>query len=39
MFSTACWFLSQWQFSRAEEVQEANSIVLANYERTPVALE
>ncbi|NBX94867.1 MAG: SURF1 family protein [Actinobacteria bacterium] len=39
MFSTACWFLSQWQFARAEEVQEANSIVLANYERTPVALE
>ena len=39
VFATACWFLSQWQFARAEEVQKANEIVLANYDRTPVALE
>lgn len=39
VFATACWFLSQWQFSRAEEVQSANEIVLSNYDRTPVALE
>lgn len=39
VFATACWFLSQWQFSRAAEVQKANEIVLANYDGVPVALE
>ena len=39
VFAAACWFLSQWQFARAEEVQKANEIVLANYDRAPVALE
>lgn len=39
VFATACWFLSQWQFARAEEVQKANEIVLANYDSNPVALE
>lgn len=39
VFGTACWLLSQWQFSRAAEVKKSNDIVLANYDSTPVALE
>ena len=39
VFSVACWFLSQWQFARAAEVQKANAIVLANYDSKPVPLE
>lgn len=39
IFATACWFLSQWQFSRAAEVQKSNDIVLSNYDMAPVALE
>jgi len=39
LFSTACWFLSQWQFSRQEEVHSANLRISANYDATPVALE
>jgi len=39
VFSIACWFLSQWQFARAAEVQKANAIVLANYDSKPVPLE
>ena len=39
IFSRACWFLSQWQFARAAEVDRANAIVLANYNSTPVPLE
>jgi cytochrome oxidase assembly protein ShyY1 len=39
IFSIACWFLSQWQFARAAEVDRANAIVLANYNSTPVPLE
>jgi len=39
LFSTACWFLSQWQFSRQEEVHAANQRISANYDSEPVALE
>lgn len=39
VFAIACWFLSQWQFARAAEVQKSNAIVLANYDSEPVALE
>ena len=39
LFSTACWFLSQWQFARQEEVQKANAILAANYDSQPSALE
>jgi len=39
VFAIACWFLSQWQFARAAEVQKSNAIVLANYDSKPVALE
>lgn len=39
VFATACWFLSQWQFARADEVSANNAIVTANYNSTPVALE
>ena len=39
LFSTACWFLSQWQFDRQAEVQIANSIIDRNYYAEPVALE
>jgi cytochrome oxidase assembly protein ShyY1 len=38
-FAVGCWFLSQWQFARAAEVQKSNAIVLANYDSRPVALE
>lgn len=37
-FAISCWFLSQWQFARADEVQRANQIVLDNYDRAPVPL-
>lgn len=39
LFSVACWFLSQWQFSRQEEVSAQNRIVEKNYDASPVALE
>lgn len=39
VFAIACWFLSQWQFARAAEVQKSNAIVLANYDSKPVSLE
>jgi len=39
VFAIACWFLSQWQFARAAEVQKANEIVLQNYNSKPVVLE
>jgi cytochrome oxidase assembly protein ShyY1 len=39
IFSTSCWFLSQWQFSRQTEVHESNLRISANYEQKPVALE
>jgi cytochrome oxidase assembly protein ShyY1 len=38
VFAIACWFLSQWQFARAAEVQKANEIVLQNYNSKPVVL-
>lgn len=39
VFAIACWFLSQWQFARAAEVQKSNAIVLQNYNSLPVPLE
>ena len=39
LFSISCWFLSQWQFSRQEEVHQANVRISANYDTQPVALE
>ena len=39
IFSTACWFLSQWQFARQQEVSTSNRILEQNYNAEPVALE
>ena len=39
IFSTACIFLSKWQFDRQAEVVETNSRIAASYEAEPVALE
>ncbi len=38
-FTTACWFLSQWQFSRQAEVVAKNNLIEANYSAEPVELE
>lgn len=38
VFGTACWFLSQWQFSRAAEVDAYNNLVQKNYDTAPVDL-
>jgi len=38
-FTTACWFLSQWQFDRQEEVVGKNQLIEANYNAEPNALE
>ncbi len=39
VFSSACWFLSQWQFARQKEVIAANAIIQKNYNANPVPLE
>jgi len=39
IFGVACWFLSQWQFSRADEVHQRNQLVIQNYNRPPVPIE
>lgn len=39
IFTTACIFLSKWQFDRQAEVVEANSRIAASYESEPQALE
>ena len=39
IFSIACWFLSQWQFSRQQEVSDTNRLIEQNYNSKPVALE
>lgn len=39
IFSVACWFLSQWQFSRQDEVSRANGIINKNYALDSTALE
>jgi cytochrome oxidase assembly protein ShyY1 len=39
IFSVACWFLSQWQFSRQDEVSRQNKIVEQNYDASPVAID
>lgn len=39
VFAIACWFLSQWQFSRNAERAHQLALVAANYEQTPVALD
>ena len=39
VFSTACWFLSQWQFSRQVEVSAHNQIVEQNYDKSPVSID
>jgi len=39
IFGVACWLLSQWQFSRAAEVHDRNTLVSENYNRSPVPLE
>lgn len=38
IFSVACWFLSQWQFSRQQEVAKANQIINLNFELGPVPI-
>lgn len=37
VFSTACWFLSQWQFARRAQVVASNNLVINNYDQKPVA--
>lgn len=37
-FAIACWFLSQWQLSRLDEVRNANSLITRNYDQAPVSL-
>lgn len=39
VFSVACWYLSQWQFARQQEVSNTNRIIDQNYNTKPVALE
>jgi cytochrome oxidase assembly protein ShyY1 len=39
VFSIACWYLSQWQFARQQEVSNINRIIEQNYDSKPVALE
>ncbi|MFM6980860.1 MAG: SURF1 family protein [Micrococcales bacterium] len=38
-FSIACWFLSQWQLSRLNEVKAANALVTKNYDSAPQKLQ
>ena len=38
-FTTACWFLSQWQFDRQAEVVGKNQLIEANYNAEPKPLE
>lgn len=38
VFSIACWFLSQWQFSRQQEVVTANQIINKNFDVSPVPI-
>lgn len=33
VFAIACWFLSQWQLSRLDEVKTANALITKNYEQ------
>lgn len=37
-FTTACWFLSQWQFDRQAEVVAKNALIEANYNSEPQQL-
>ncbi|NBT46294.1 MAG: SURF1 family protein [Actinobacteria bacterium] len=39
LFGVACWFLAQWQFSRASEVHQRNQIVIQNFNRQPEPLQ
>lgn len=39
IFSTACIFLSKWQFDRQAEVVQTNSRIAASYDADPLALE
>lgn len=39
IFSVACWFLSQWQFSRQEEVVRANQLINQNFDLSPLPIE
>ncbi len=39
IFAIGCWFLSQWQFSRADDVRRANQLISENYDQSPVPLE
>ena len=39
LFSIACWFLSQWQFARQEEVVRANNLIAQNFDLSPVPLD
>ena len=38
-FTTACWFLSQWQFDRQAEVVAKNNLIEANYNAKPQSLD
>ena len=38
VFSIACWFLSQWQFARQQEVVTANQIINKNFDLPPVPI-
>jgi cytochrome oxidase assembly protein ShyY1 len=39
IFTTACVFLSKWQFDRQAEVVQTNSRIAASYDAEPIALE
>lgn len=38
-FAVACWFLSQWQVSRLNEVKAANALITTNYGQAPAKLQ
>lgn len=38
IFSVACWFLSQWQFSRQAEIVKANQLINLNFELGPAPI-
>lgn len=38
VFSVACWFLSQWQLSRLNQVKAANALITKNYDEPPTSI-